>query len=421
MLLAPPPRWKGALPSHNTLLAVECDGPVPAERITRALDRFLDLCPWPAARLRRPFPWGELHWAAGARKSLTRPPVRRVALAARDQIDRVVATELNTPIDPRREAPLRILTLDSEATDDGAGSFLVLTWFHPLMDARGGQNFLDLLNRCDGADGGNPWDDTCPTLVPERAVRTLKERRRIAKKSLRYLRTVAREPPLSLSSSMIPPGRACFVHKAFATPEGGDSRQTREIFWRLALVGKAMAELWRTRGMPDAPFLLPISVDQRPKGVPGSTFGSQLAFHFAQFRPSDTSDVAGLARALRTQMADAVRSGHLEANAVGIEFLKYLPLSRMLHVLPWTASGELFSFNCADLADWPAALEHCFGRRVVNVYHVPVLPPRPGVGVFFNRCGSRNNLVVSWLEGVVSREDAARIIEVVRDGMGWTK
>ena len=30
-----------------------------------------------------------------------------------------------------------------------------------------------------------------------------------------------------------------------------------------------------------------------------------------------------------------------------------------------------------------------------------------------------NNLVVSWLEGVVSRQEAARIIEVVRDGMGW--
>src|SRR5262249_47553450 len=164
MLLARPPRWKGALPSHNTLLAVECDGPVSAERITRALDRFLDRCPWPAARLRRPFPWGELHWAAGERESLTRPPVRHVALDAGEQLDRVLAPELNTPIDPRHEAPLRILSVDGEATGKGAGSFLVLTWFHPLMDARGGQNFLDLLNHCDGDDGVKPWDDTCPAL-----------------------------------------------------------------------------------------------------------------------------------------------------------------------------------------------------------------------------------------------------------------
>jgi hypothetical protein len=90
-------------------------------------------------------------------------------------------------------------------------------------------------------------------------------------------------------------------------------------------------------------------------------------------------------------------------------------------VLPWTAGGELISFNCADLADWPPALEQCFGRRVVNAYHIPVVPPRPGLGVFFNRCGDWNNVVVSWMEGVVSRDEAARIIEVVREGMGWTR
>ena len=332
----------------------------------------------------------------------------------------MLTTELDTPIDPRREAPIRILTLDVEGGETRGAGVLVLTWFHPLMDARGGQNFLDLLIRCDGADGERPWDEASPALVPDPDGRTLKERRIIAKKSLNYLRAVSPEPPVSLSSTMIPPGRACFVHRSFPVGDAGEQRATREIFWRLAVVGKAMAELWRARGLPDVPFLLPISVDQRPRGAPGATFGSQLSFHFTQFRPSETGDVPGLARALRTQMADAVRAGYVEANAVGIDFLKYLPLSRMLRVLPWTANGELFSFNCADLAEWPASLERCFGRRVVNAYHVPVLPPRPGVGVFFNRCGSRNNLVVSWLEGVVSREDAARIIEVVRDGMGWS-
>jgi len=57
----------------------------------------------------------------------------------------------------------------------------------------------------------------------------------------------------------------------------------------------------------------------------------------------------------------------------------------------------------------------------VNACHVPVVPPRPGIGVFFNRCGSRNNLVVSWIKGVVSEDEVTRIIEVVRDGMGWTR
>ena len=203
-------------------------------------------------------------------------------------------------------------------------------------------------------------------------------------------------------------------------PESIDQRATREICWRVALVGKAMTELWSRRDLADVPCLLPISVDVRPKGELGATFGNHLAFHFARFRSSETADVPALARALRRQMTEAVRDGQIEANLVALEFLSYQPLSRMLRVLPWAGGGELFSFNCADLADWPAALTECFGRKVATASHVPVVPPRPGIGVFFNRCGARNNVVVSWIEGVVSEIEAGRIVEVIREGMGWT-
>ena len=87
VLMARHPRWKGVGLSNNTLLVVECDGPIASERITRAFDRFLDVCPWPAARLRR-FPWGKLHWAAGARPTLTGPPLRRATVTTREQLER---------------------------------------------------------------------------------------------------------------------------------------------------------------------------------------------------------------------------------------------------------------------------------------------------------------------------------------------
>ena len=54
----------------------------------------------------------------------------------------------------------------------------------------------------------------------------------------------------------------------------------------------------------------------------------------------------------------------------------------------------------------------------VNGYHAAAVLPRPGVGVFFNRCGATSNLVVSWIDGVVDEDDVAQIVEVVREGMG---
>jgi hypothetical protein len=419
VLMAHHPRWKGVGHGHNTMLVVECDGPLESDRIIRAWDRLLDVCPWPAARLRRPFPWGKLYWAAGEREGLRRPPLRRATITAREQLQRVLTTEMNRALQPRREPPVRMLIVDDASARPTPASVLVLTWFHPLMDARGGENLLAHLNELDRHAGSIP-PGTWPDLVPTRDRLSLLQRSRIARSSLEYLRSLAPEPPLSAGHLPVPPGRACFRCQSFVAPDPADRRATREICWRVALVGKAMSELWRRRDLDDVACLLPISVDVRPKGELGATFGNHLAFHFARFRSSETADVPLLARALRRQMADAVRDGQIEASQVALEFLRYRPLSWMLQVLPWTTGGELFSFNCADLAKWPDTLVECFGRNVVNAYHAPVVPPRPGIGVFFNRCAGRHNLVVSWIEGVVSDAEAARIIEVIREGMGWS-
>jgi hypothetical protein len=50
VLMARHPRWKGTGLNNNTLLVIELDGPIASERITCALDRLLDVCPWPAAQ-----------------------------------------------------------------------------------------------------------------------------------------------------------------------------------------------------------------------------------------------------------------------------------------------------------------------------------------------------------------------------------
>ena len=405
-------RWPRA--SNNTVLALHCDGPLDPARLRQAIDRLLDVCPWPAARLRRPFPWGKLHWAAAPRAKLTPPPVRHGLAPGADDLRSEIEAELNAAIDPRAEPPLRFVVLE---TRDGR-SVLLATWFHPLMDPRGGQNLLLHLADLDASDDRSRSSDAAPTFVASTPRRPFKERGRLARQSLAYMRTLAPVPPISPGHDLVAPGPVRFRRETFVQRD--TRRVTRTIPWRLAVVGRAMAELGSKRGFPDAPFLLPISVDLRRPGEPGATFGNQLAFHFARFTPSEAADVPDLARALRRQLASAVRDGQIEANAVAMEFLHYRPLSTMLNALPWTSSGEIFSFNCADVTDVPERLDRFLGRPVVNAYHVPAVLPRPGLGVFFNRCAGRENLVVSWVEGAVSEDEVDRIIDAVRDGMGLT-
>ena len=200
------------------------------------------------------------------------------------------------------------------------------------MDARGGQNLLAHLDYLDRHEGEVPWREAPPAFAADRDPRSLRERARLASRSLTlHAHARARAAGLTRYGSAAAGTGAASAARASSPPDlaADDQRATREMSWRLALVGRAMAELWQRRGLAEAPFLLPISVDLRPKGDPGPTFGNQLAFHFAQVPAVRDERRAGeLARAIRRQMAEAVRDGEIEANAVAMEFLQYHPLSR---------------------------------------------------------------------------------------------
>jgi len=416
VLLAMPALHKRARISNNALLAVDCDGPVDAGRLRRALDRFLDVCPWPAARLRRSFPWGRLHWAAGRRERLIPPPIRRATAHSHEALHAELEAELNAAIDARRDPLVRFAIIDHPGADGGVAGVFAMTWFHPLMDPRGGQNLLGHLARLDEDPA---WQPSPAGMVSPRDDRPLRERGQIARASLAYMRTLASSPIVSPGTGLSTPGPARFRVDSVDAPAPRSA--TREIAWHLAVVGRAMAELWRRRRLPaDDPFLVAVAVDVRPKGEPGPTFGNALAFHFARFTPAETRDPGALARRLRRQMADALRDGQIQANQVAMEFLHYRPISMMLREMPGAARAETFSFNCADVGAFPSADTRIFGRRVANAYHVPAVSPRPGVGVFFNRCGAVTNIITSWIDGAVTAQEVAEIVDSVRRDMGWT-
>jgi hypothetical protein len=230
------------------------------------------------------------------------------------------------------------------------------------------------------------------------------------------MRTLVPEAPVSPGTGLTAPGRVRFEQASFIGDDHGlgGVHSTREICWRLALVGRTMADLWRQRGLPDLPFLVPVSVDLRPKGEPGATFGNVLAFHFARFKPSETTDVDRLARALRHQMTDALRDGQIDANAVAMEFLKYRPLRAHAARSSGTATRETFSFNCADLG----TRRRSRSSRTAGRQRFPrSIVPGPGSAYSSTVAGSEQPGRI-LIEGAMQIEEVKRIIGRSRE-MGW--
>jgi hypothetical protein len=401
----------------NASLVVECDGVIDTARVAGALGRFLTMCPWLAARLRRPFPWGMLQWRIP--RVLEPPPIRSETIALGDTaaLRAQIEAELNIPFVPARQAPVRFRIVRQEGSGAGTRSVLILTWFHPLMDPRGAENLVDWLAGIDAGDGSLPAPAQLVAPVDARPLRT---RGQLAAQCGHHLKTLLGAPPASFARGLpaIGPQR---IHVASFT-DCGESRsplRRGEFTGRLAVVGAAVARLAARRGLPDTAFVVPVSVDLRPKGDAGPVIGNYLSFHFAHFTSRDATTPATLATHLRSQLADALRTNQIDANAVGMDILRYRPVRWFFPRMPWTAGTDICSFNAADTGAFTPAARPLFGRTVLNGYHVPGVPRLPGLGVFFNRCGDVQNGVVVWCEGVVTTEEAVGLLDAVAADLAW--
>jgi hypothetical protein len=174
-----------------------------------------------------------------------------VTITARGELQQELQTELNVALE-RGAGAVRMLIVDDNprAAPSVFSCFVVSS-----ADGRGGENLLTHLNELDRYVDAMPWGDTPLEFVSDRDRRSFLERSRIARSSLEYLRTLAPVPPVSAGRPPLPPGRSCFRRQSFIAPDPADQRTTREICWRVALVGKAMSELWRRRDLADVPCL----------------------------------------------------------------------------------------------------------------------------------------------------------------------
>ena len=389
---------------NNALFVVECEGTLAADGLRSALHKLLPTVPWLDARLERGWPWGYLRWRLSDR--LVPPPVEERGLAAGETLADVIATLLNRPLDPRREPPLR-LTIVTTASGQ---STLVVAWSHPLMDPRGVELLVAMLVA--QARDKHDWL-RARTIAPPRDTRRLLDRLNLARAALTQLQAIAATPCRSLARGVTPLGQTRF--RQLSVPAHDGPASTRTMPERLALVGRAVTQLWRDRGLPlDEPFLVPISVDRRRKGEPGPVFCNNVAFHFARFTPASTAEPATAAAAIRRGMTEAMRQAAIEALVTATDLLCWQPTWRLL--APFQ-SGDLASFNCADTGLVRPAVTALFGAQVRNAYHVPCVAPSPGLGVFINRCDTTENIVIVWIDPVLHDDEVTRLLSDISTGL----
>ena len=85
------------------------------------------------------------------------------------------------------------------------------------------------------------------------------------------------------------------------------------------------------------------------------------------------------------------------------------PVMRLLENHYGPKLGGTFLFSLLDESGLTG--QRVFSRTVRNLRHLPLMPPRPGLGIIFNRAGTNMNLTVSLRAGLFPEEAAERFFK----------
>lgn len=176
-----------------------------------------------------------------------------------------------------------------------------------------------------------------------------------------------------------------------------------------AIVAWNFEQLKRSRHI-EGNVMLPMSIDLRGVFVP-----TDILF-FNQWSVSPLYFSARIDATLKTWLASArqqiifntsnrVPQAFRQANML----TRIVPLRLMKRLLATLSGSVMFSFLPDSL------ITNTEGSiKIKNLYHLPLMPPEPGMGVFINVFEQKMNIVLSWRESVISLDEAQNFAQDLR-------
>jgi hypothetical protein len=120
-------------------------------------------------------------------------------------------------------------------------------------------------------------------------------------------------------------------------------------------------------------------------------------------------------------MYDQVKSGFPKDLVEASLLTRIAPLSVLGKLLHLPMKGKMATFVFSHLGKSSYQHPVFMEKRIANMFHMPRVPVPPGLGFFSNYYNNRLNLVISYLDGLLSDEDVRMLEEGIRDRFGVSK
>ena len=364
----------------------------------RAARDLLNLAPW---------------WRIAGLRGAAPDPVRETV----EGVD--VAEFVNTPFrGPRDHLALRLVRVPGEER-----AFVVLTFDHRLCDARGAEMLVRHLQRFHDV-GDDAIDDALRRPAAPADLRNWRSRFLSGRHANRTALALADSDMARIELPERSPCRPfrfrveSFDEEATAAIDAHAERAAGRMFvmpFLLSAAVGAMHGAFAAKGNGGSEYVVAATIDGRsPAQAAKEVFFNHVSFLFFRFAVADAARPEALVRSALRQMYEQVRDQTPRHFAEASKLMRILAVPALGALQEPLFRGKTGSFCFSYVGSGDFAEERFLGARTVNLVHMPRVAVAPGIGLFFTRFRGRLNATLSYLEGTLGDDDAARVMEALR-------
>ncbi|MBI4838381.1 MAG: hypothetical protein HY806_04420 [Nitrospirae bacterium] len=303
-------------------------------------------------------------------------------------------------------------------------SCLAMTFDHRLLDAGGAECFIGLLQQYLENDDSSVILKGIPLNAPAHLSGWLKKflsGRNVNRKII----ALSKNPPeilpvLTGKNKLFKFKLISFDRQATDAVFDNAYREAgylMEMPYLLASVLQTVHALFKNRGLSASNYLAAVSVDMRAGGdFKQELFLNHVSYLFFQVLSGIAGSQKEIINSLKTQMYEQVKAGLPLDIMEASHLTRIAPLAFLKKIIDTPLNGKLATFIFSHLGKSPLSPE-IMGAKIENIFQMPRVPAPPGLGFFSNYHNGRLNMVISYLDGLISEDEAEVMEHQIKEGL----
>lgn len=302
-------------------------------------------------------------------------------------------------------------------------SYIAMTFDHLLFDARNAEAFLNMFQKeYEGSEDSGDMTITEPAHLSMWSDK-FKAGQRVNRA---FIKIAGKAPPRVFPLPAVKNGFKFRVlsfgrkeTEAIAENAFSEAGYLMLMPYALAASVCALHGIFTSRGISTGDYVIPVSIDTRKQEeVKKHLFFNHVSFFIFKADASDAGNFQALLKSIKEQMYAQVRADLPGDICKASLLMRIAPASLLGNLLKLYFKGEIASFCFSYIGKTAYASPYFMKNRITNIFHMPRIPVPPGIGVFFQQSNEKLNVILSYLDGMLSKNEEELILSSLKSRLG---